>query len=107
MAKTNGEKWRERYQARLEGYCKARGFTLPSGAVDVGWAYYTAIRDYTGHRVELYGALHGGGYDGKGGWLAWTGDGEEQPLTGAGFDALTGVLVRRALVSKRQLALPL
>lgn len=97
---TNGEKWLAACIKRLEGYCKARGFTV-AGYRDIRdcWAV-AAIRDRTGHRVEVFFDYDEPAFDQPRGL-------GKLDFTAASFDELTEALVRRELVSKRQLALPL
>lgn len=99
---TNGDKWLASCLKRLEGYCKTRGFTV-AGWRDLGDCYtVAAIRDRTGHRVEVFfWTMHCGKpcFD--------TPSSFTEDFTAANFDMLTEALIRPAPVSKRQLELPL
>lgn len=95
---TNGEKWHAACVKRITGYCKARGFTL-AGHRDLGDVSVAAIRDYTGHRVEVFFSTWEPEFDDPHGWLL--------PFTAANFDQLTEALLRKDPVSKRQLILPI
>lgn len=99
IPQTHGEKWLAACLKRLEGYCKARSLTA-AGYRDLGDTYaVAAIRDRTGHRVELFFyADSDPTFDAPSSFY--------EDFTAANFDILTAGLVRPTPVSKRQGVLP-
>lgn len=96
--RTNAEKWHASCVKRIAGYSKARGFTL-AGHRALDGISVAAIRDYTGHRVEVFFYTVEPEFDDPRGWLL--------PFNAASFEQLTEALVRKDPISKRQLVLPL
>lgn len=99
---THGEQWQAAAFKRLASFCKVRGYTIHGPVVLPGDQNVVAIRDYTGHRVELFYTADGSNVE-----LLDVYGRPRANLSAAEFDDWTTGLIRQAPVSKRQLILPL